>query len=321
MAEEKNEAPISVAVDEQLSDAELDETLGEADPEFLKSVTEIGKDKDLSLAQIIITDAEQALNDERDRWENSNRIGKALFHAFPGIARFSLAIKKVQFKIFSLLRSLWVRVKNFLYFLATDGKNKVVGGLKGGLKAITGAIGSVLGAFKNLSVKLKLAFLAILVGAVATGWFIYRSYTHGFLHPEDELFIPTMERYATQVFEYDPETETEPFYENLRASGNILLMPKMVVNLKPSGKSGPNPMGAFEFFLEGMAPEVTIEVKDREVEIRDLMQRVAEEFTFDQVDSPDGKRAVCDKLKKEINAVITTGKIKRVWIKTVIVKP
>ncbi len=315
------EPPISVAVDEQMSDQDLDDALGEADPEFLKSMNEMGKDSSLSMAQIVVSDEQQALNDERDAWEHSGRLGKAIYRSFPGIAKLSLQTKKLQYKIFTLMRSVWVRSKNFFYFLATDGKNKVLGTVKKGVHAVTDRVDEAQRNFRYLSWKLKLSFFGILLLIAGTGFFIYRSYTHGVLSPKDELFIPTMERYATEVFEYDPETEVEPFYENLRVSGNILLIPKMVVNLKKSAHSGENPMGAFEFFIEGMAPEVAIEVKDREIEIRDLMQRSIEEFTFDQVETPDGKQAVGEKLRKEINTVLTTGKIKKVWIKTVIIKP
>jgi hypothetical protein len=315
------EAPISVAVDEELSDQDLDEALGEADPEFLKSMTELGKDKDLSLAQIVISDEQQALNDERDSWEKSGRIGLAIYKAFPGIAKLSLLGKKAEYFFFSKVRTIWVYTKNFFYFLATDGKKKVFGTIRQGIHAVTDRVDEAQRNFRYLSWKLKLSFFGILVLVAGTGFFIYRSITHGVIPTKDELFIPSMERYASEVFEYDPETEVEPFYENLRVSGNILLIPKMVVNLRKSAHSGENPMGAFEFYIEGMAPEVAIEVKDREIEIRDLMQRAIEEFNFDQVESPEGKKSVCDKLRKEINAVLTTGKIKKVWLKTIIVKP
>jgi hypothetical protein len=320
-AEPKKEAPISVAVDQELSDSALDEALGEEDPEFLRSVSEIGADKTLSLSQIIITDEQQALNEERDAWQNSGRVGKAVFRVFPGIARVSVLLKKWEFQIFAFLRAEWVRTKNFLYFLATDGKNKVLGALKRRVSVVTEAISESQRNFRYLSWKRKLSFFGILALMGGTGFFIYRSFTHGVIPMETELFIPTMERLATEVSEYDPETEVEPFYDNLRVSGNILLIPKMVVNLRKSAHSGDNPMGAFEFYTEGIAPEVPLEIKDREIEIRDLMQRVTEEFTFDQIDSPEGKRLLCDRLKREVNAVLTTGKLKKVWIKTVIVKP
>lgn len=329
MAETKNQssdelnkpAPISVAPDQEITDAELDDILQEEDPDFAKSVSEIGQDKDLSISQIEMSDEDQALAEEKEAWAHSGKIGRALYRFLPGLPLASLKFKKLKFSVFSFLRAEWVRAKNFLYFLGTDGKNAVLFEFKDvghGLKLI---ITDGLTAFKTLSWKSKLAVLGIIVMIVATSAFIYRSVTHGVIVEKTELFMPTLERIATDVKDYDPKTEVEPFYENLRASSNILLIPKMVVNLKRTSQSGSNPMGAFEFFVEGMSPEVVIEVKDREIEIRDLMHRVLEEFTFEQVDSIEGKKLVCEKLKKEVNLLLTTGKLKKVWLKTVIVKP
>jgi hypothetical protein len=289
-ADDNKPAPISVAFEEQISDEELDQALAEDDPEFLKSMQEMGQDNSLSLYQILITDEEQALNDEKDAWEKSGRLGQIIYKALPFIPRITLRLKKVRFAIFTFLRARWVGAKNFYYFLKTTGKKNTLDKAKEAIQHGVHSVGEAQRNFRHLNWKLKLSFFGIVALMCGTGFLMYRSWTHGILPTSDELFMPTMERVASKVQDYDPETETEPFYENLRASVNILLMPKMVVNLKRSEHSGENPMAAFEFYLEGDAPEVPIEVKDRETEIRDLMQRVVEGFTFDQVDSTDGKK-------------------------------
>ncbi|MEZ0390795.1 MAG: flagellar basal body-associated protein FliL [Pseudobdellovibrionaceae bacterium] len=319
--EPQKQAPISVAVEESFTDEDLDQVLSEEDPEFLKTVKEISQDKNLSLSQIVITDEDQILNEEKSAWENGGRLKKAIYRFFPFMPKLSLILKKWKFALFSFLRAEWVRSKNFLYFLATDGKQKSLQAVKKVLNAISDFLSNSMRNFKYLGWKLKVAVLMILIVAVGTGLFIYKSVTHGVLPQKDELFMPTLERVASEVKEYDPASETEPFYENLRAPSNILQLPKVVVNLRKSSQSGTNPMGAFEFFVEGMAPEVVIEIKDREVEIRDRVQRVLEEFSFDILDKAEGKKLVCEKLKKEINLLLTTGKVKKVWIKTVILKP
>lgn len=312
---------ISVAVEENMTEEELDRIIGEEDPEFLKTVGEIGQDNNLSLSQIVISDEDQALNEEKDAWAKSRGLGRIVYRVFPLAPHLSLRFKKWKYLLFVFLRAEKVRIKNFLYFLATDGKEKALKKLKSaGTSAAEGA-SSVAYSFKKLNWKLKIFALGLVLMAAGTGFFIHRAVTHGFFHGHDELFMPSLERIASEVQIYDPKKDVEPFYGNLRATSNILMMPKMVVNLRKSVQSGPNPMGAFEFYIEGMAPEVTVEVKDREVEIRDLMQRVIEEFTFDQVDSMDGKKLLLEKLKKEINAVLTTGKLKKVSFKTVIIKP
>ncbi len=90
-------------------------------------------------------------------------------------------------------------------------------------------------------------------------------------------------------------------------------MQKMTVNLRRSSESGPNPMGAFEFYVEGAASEVVVEIKDREPEMEDLFSRTIEDMTFDQVASGEGKKLLCDRLRKELNKVLTKGYVRRVF--------
>jgi flagellar basal body-associated protein FliL len=133
--------------------------------------------------------------------------------------------------------------------------------------------------------------------------------------------VTSLEKVADQSFAISDTEEREPFYDNLRMGNHLFLVPKMVVNLKKSARSSDTPMGAFEFYVEGTNQDVLIEIKDREVELRDLMYRTLESFNFEQADSPDGKELICEKLRKELNAVLSQGKIRKVWLKTAIVKP
>ncbi len=305
----------------EIGDDELDLVIAEEDPEFVKSISEVENDKDLSMSQIVISDEEQALNEEKDLWLKGPQWKKVAVTILPFIPYFSLKFKKLKFIAQSFWIAKWVQVKNYLYFLATTGKNKLVEKIKELVRNFFGNLGQSKKTFFALKWNLKIAGIGLIFLVGATIFIIYLSLTRGLVPTQNEIFIPSMERVATDIQIYDPASEVEPFYENLRATQNLLLIPKMVVNLRQSSQSGPNPMGAFELFLEGMAPEVIIEAKDREVEIRDLILRVLEEFTFDQLDNADGKKEACDKIKREVNSVLTTGKLKRVWIKTAILKP
>lgn len=304
-----------------LSIEDIDSAIAEEDPQFANQVAQIANDKNLSLSQIEISEAEQALNDERDRWEKSAKPFRMLYRVFPFVARISLLFKRIKNLIFKMISGIKNGIKNAIVFVFTDGRRKIVGGIKAGIGKVTGSIGNFGRYFRYLPWTTKLLFFAMLGLAGFTGLFIYRSMTTGVIKINDDLFLPSLEKVADSVTPYNPETETESFYENLRVSNNLFLITRMVVNLKPSTNSGKNPMGAFEFFVEGSSPEVVIEAKDREVEIRDRMQRTLEELTFDQVDSGPGKEYMLERLKKEINALLTTGKLRRVLIKTAIVKP
>lgn len=287
----ENQEVVSVALDEELKDADIDVLLSENDPQFLSQMTEIGNEKALSQTQEIqIT-------------EKDSFIAKLKF-------RIQLAIVVWKTRLISIALFLFLKLpkKTFIALKAFIGKQ---------VENLSEAQRS----FRYLSWKMKLGFFGIVLLFGLTGFLIYRTWSQGLVPENYDLFIRSLEPLANSSSEYDPETETEAFYQNLRTANNILLLPKMVVNIKKSSQSGPNPMAAFEFYLEGVIPEVVIEIKDRESEIRDLMQRSIEEFTFDQLDTVNGKQELQEKLQKEINPLLTTGKLKNVLIKTVILKP
>lgn len=323
MTEVKDGQTDSVAApEEELSDADLDAALSEEDPDFAKTIKDIGKDKSLSMADIELSEGEQAIFDERALWENGSKFTKKVVKIFPLIIYVSLVTKKLKYKIASLFLGIWIGVKNFTYDLLKVAKKKVIESAKTGFNRQKTKLVNFKDNFKYMPGKLKFAFFGLVTLVAVTSFVIYRISTNKGIVPTNfELFIPSMERYATEVVIYDPKTETEPFYENLRAAGQIVLMPKMLVNLRPSKNSGPNPMAAFEFFLEGMSPEVAVEVKDREIEVRDRSARALEEFSFDLAESAEGKKQICDKLRRELNVILQRGKIKRVWIKTIVLKP
>lgn len=308
------------SINEAEAEIDIDQVISEADPNFAQSMKEIGLDKSLTLPTIIMSSEEQELNEEKDRWKNGGKITVLLLKVMPFLPWVNIKANKFAFALSSLMQSISVHLKNFFYFLRTDCKDKFIYGIKTAVHVVSGFIAKWFGKFKALSKPLKVLFFVTVVLIVGTGFFIYRSWTRGIIPSKTELFMTTLEKVSSETVVYDEE-ELEPFYENLRVSDNIIMLPKMVVNLRKSPKSGPNPMGAFEFYIEGMIPEVAIEIKDREVEVRDLMQRELEEFNFDQVESAEGKQVVCEKLKKVLNNFLTTGAVKKIFIKTVIVKP
>lgn len=292
MENDKPKAPLSVAVEEEeYNDSDLDQALAEEDPEFLSSISEIQKDNEVFVA------TQQEIIVEQ--------------HGF---------FKGITFRIGLMFRVWRKGLKEGLVFAIKQGPKAILGAIKDAISRRLEAISEAQRNFRYLSWKMKLGFFAILILMGGTGFFLYRSLTHGWVTEKEDLFMRSLQTVAGHSEEYELD-DTEPFYENLRTSSNMLLIPKMVVNIKPSSKSGRNPMGAFEFYVEGLIPEVVVEVKDREIEIRDLMQRVVEGFTFDLLDSPEGKKLMCEKLQKEINPLLTTGKLKKIWIKTIILKP
>ena len=209
---------------------------------------------------------------------------------------------------------------NLIFFLK-EGLPDLFKSTKRGLARLSHNISEALRQFSFWPAKKKIATFGIIFGVLGTGAFIFFAATKPLLPQTNDLFILTLEDSADSVNTYDPATESEAFYDSSRASQNIIALQKIVVNIKRSSQSGPNPMGAFEFYIEGNSPDVMVEVKDREYEVKDLFQRNAEEMSFDQMESADGKQLLLEKLRREVNRILTKGRVRKVFFKTAILKP
>ncbi|MFZ3228685.1 MAG: flagellar basal body-associated FliL family protein [Pseudobdellovibrio sp.] len=136
----------------------------------------------------------------------------------------------------------------------------------------------------------------------------------------DKLFLHSFVEIGDEVKSYNPLTETEPLYDNQRFAKNLVTMAKMLTNVKASENSGPNPMLALELNVEGTSAEAIIELKDREAEFKDILLRQTEEFSYDQLDSADGKRELLDKFRTALNSNLTQGQVRRVLLRSFILK-
>ena len=136
----------------------------------------------------------------------------------------------------------------------------------------------------------------------------------------DSLFLTSYAEWGLEVNSYNPMTETEMFFDNGRLLKNIVVIKKMVANLKPSETSSKNPMLAFELNIEGMTSEVVVEIKDREAEFKDLILRTVEERNYDELNETIGKQNLAEQLLNVLNANLTRGQIRKVLYKSFILK-
>lgn len=260
----------------------VDELLSEEDPDFLKSLKEVETEKNLTLQQ-------------SDEASDGHLLAK--------------------------VTSTLIKIKSGILEFRTLGKDKVISGFKSFSQKIVFMLKSLGRWWQKLSLQLKLSFFGLIFGAGLLVFYGFSLYKGSVLPQKFNLFLTQLDSKANRVIEISESEPYESFYENTRIVRNLFHIPKVVVNLKKSANSGPNPMGAFEFYLESFAPEVLIEVKERETEFRDLIYRTIEEQTFDLVESAEGKQYLTDQLTQEINRKLKTGRLKRVFIKTAIIKP
>lgn len=303
---------------EEMSLESLDKLIADDDPEFAAAMNSLSADNISGENLGEDFSAEYCLEDEIKSWKQAIGFRSILFKLFPIIPNiifpFRKLVRNIQVFIFNLkdisINSLkeigpWSlkKIKHILHGIKTD-------------------IHDTSNSFKGFN-KVKKALTALLLLlACFSGFVIYRIVTdRGLLPHDDELFINNLDHWADSSIVFDPNVEMESFYDSMHGVQNVLEMTKMVVNVQRSASSGENPMGAFEFVIEGSASEAVIEVKDREAEMRDLFQRTIEELTYDQLSTTEGKQLMCDRIRKRLNVALTKGKIRRVFIKTSILKP
>ena len=189
---------------------------------------------------------------------------------------------------------------------------------------VEGHIHQGMGVYLKRSVEFKTnpkpvtAFWAVFAVAVILLGFAWLNKSN-LLH--QELFLTSFEKLGGAVNTFNPITDMEPFYDNPRFPKNIMSMSSVQVNLKPSDNSGENPMLAFEVSVEGMSTDAIIEIKDRQAEFKDMLARLAEQKTYDELVVAEGKRALCDQYRDILNANLTRGQIRRVLLKTFVIKP
>lgn len=301
-----------------LSLEELDKVIAEDDPEFLNSLKDIGEidptQVDLDVDRI---HAGHTWEDELEYWRNGPRfmvqLGKVFFFLPYIVYPFRKLFVQVLFYIneirlflmYGLVQLgpyLWKKTKEFGKWL---------------LHEITDYLNHI----KTFSVLKKVGFLLFIAGVSVGVWAIRRAVKGQLLPSHQELFIKSLEEIADSKNYYERNKELESFYDSPRVMQNMMIMNPMVVNLRRTAKSGDTPMAAFEFFVEGLSSEVLVEMKDREGEMRDLFQRQIEEFSFEQLDTTEGKKLLLERLKKAVNNSLSQGRIRRIFIKNVVLKP
>jgi len=298
----KDASKKEVTPDGLISLDELDQIIQQSDPEFNSKMAQISSVPSLKGANLELLDLDQIIEEEES---NSFRARR---HRFQRRIYASVTMRFEAFKT-SVIRGLSEGIPAALHTV----KNQII--------QLKNEISRRIEKFKYLDVKHKLALIGIFFLAVFVMIFIYRAATVGVIPSKTQLFVNSMEEWAQKTHTYNPEQDQEPFYDSARVKQNIMSLRRAVVNLKPSESSGPNPMAFFEFYLEGNSADVVVELKDREYDVIDQVQRMIEDMTFNEIDSVDGKMRLTERIRKELNSFLTTGKVKRVYIKQGIVKP
>lgn len=301
---------------------DVDRFLDQQDPDFTRNVGAIGKDKNLKAADIDDLDVEAAaLFEETQKWAQSRGLRRLIFRVFPFAPRVSIGLRRLWFKLLKGLRTAWILAKNESHDFLIRAWKGTIQGIKDGATNSKEAWRNYRMEMRRMPKRIKRLYYLTGLIVILAGVGIYYAVTGKILPKDKDLFLTNVEDIASESFEYQPGEDQELFYDNLRSMPNLFLLPKIVANIRPSHNSESNPMVAVEFFAETFTPEVMFELKDREPLIRDVAQRAVEEFSFDELESPQGKQKLTQVVSRELNRVLTKGQLKSLRLKTIVLKP
>lgn len=133
-------------------------------------------------------------------------------------------------------------------------------------------------------------------------------------------FLYSFAPLADAEFSYDSSAPMENFGNPLLHPEHVVLIDRLIVNLRPSRPSQ-NPMGLFEIYVESSNREGAIEIKDREGEARDVIGRSLEKMPYEELAGAEGKSKAKLVIRRDLNQFLTQGRVRRVYFKTVVLKP
>jgi flagellar basal body-associated protein FliL len=177
--------------------------------------------------------------------------------------------------------------------------------------------------FTSRTLGQRLSIVAALATMSFTAFVIYRM-SQGTLLPKTQReWIASFTDVADGVFHYEANESFEDFNDPVHHPEFVVAVERIVVNLRRSSDASPNsnPMAAFEFFVQADSQSGAIEVKDRNVEIRDQIARAIEQLTYSELSTEEGKSRLKLLLRKELNEIMTKGRIRRVYFKTIVLNP
>jgi len=272
----------------------VDEILEQADPTFLTGLNSLASD---------ISDNVVATNSQESKKSLVQNGFKLVFQA-P-----LLIVQKVKGRIVSAAHRVFSKAPSF---------SGTISGLKSILSAVRGSRDSIRSFVSKLTRLQKIQFYFLIVCLMgAPAMIIFQPWrsirfgekVYGRYEGFDVMWMT--EKSEKSIWIRNPENhQDQPVH-----------FEKIVVNIKPSRSSGPNPMVAFDLYIIASNEASAVEIKARQKEFSDLIQRVSEGFTYDEYTSVIGKKKIKIAIRKSINGALNGGSVQDINFKTFLTKP
>jgi flagellar basal body-associated protein FliL len=170
--------------------------------------------------------------------------------------------------------------------------------------------------FANLPKDVKVRYLSalgILLVMLPITFLIFK----GFLLPTFELpYHVSMKELTEVVYSYPTDTVEVPLFDEFKSQSFTFTLPETTITLK---KTDDNPSyGKFEFFLNIREKEMATQIKLKESEIMDLIQRSLEQITWEELQTPNGKEKVKKVIRQRVNEYLQANIVLGVFYRSVI---
>jgi len=133
-------------------------------------------------------------------------------------------------------------------------------------------------------------------------------------------FLKDWSGVADAIYSLPSEEENENIDDPLRHPEYTILVHKIAANLKAPNPRR-SPMITTELYVEASNQDAAIEIKDRELEVRDCLERVFETTTFEELDTKAGKEKLKIHIRSALDRILNKGHVKRVFFSSLNMVP
>lgn len=304
--------PVPPTVDEVALAAQVDEALAIEAPDLMLEVAEMRASKALSADGVAaeIDSENLALNAKPKGLKNIIRAR---------VMAWDLKLRALLRNGKEIASRLARDSKGLLKEVAQELKAKLIVSLKAAKVTWTERIKRALA----LPAKQKLVYL-LSVGVIALAGFTGYLTLKGRLLPSPKReWVASFTEIADGVFTYEESAGFEDFNDPLHHPEFVVLFDRIVVNLtRTEGASADaRPMAAMELYIQTDNQDGAIELKDRKVEVQDTVSRAVERMTYPVLSSEEGKAKLKLLIRKELNEKLVKGRVRRVYLKTIVLNP
>lgn len=140
----------------------------------------------------------------------------------------------------------------------------------------------------------------------------------GNLLPSFKLpYVISMEEYTNKIYSYEVDGIQVPLFDDFQTSSHTIQLPRTVINLR--SQDGSTSYGEFQLSLVLRDKALSAAIQAKQSEILDLIQRVLEQVSLQDLKSPVGKEKVKKVIRHRINSYLQGNVVLGVYYESVLV--